>query len=39
MMLPPEHLPLYRWPFLSKPLVAVAPLGHPLAGRRRTDEP
>lgn len=35
MMLPPEHLPLHRWPFLSNPLVPVAPLGHPLAGRRR----
>ncbi len=35
MMLPPEHLPLHRWPFLSNPLVAVAALGHPLAGRKR----
>ena len=35
MMLPPEHLPLHRWPFLSNPLVAVAPLAHPLASRKR----
>jgi LysR family transcriptional regulator, low CO2-responsive transcriptional regulator len=45
MMLPPAHLPLARWPFLENPLVVIAPLGHPLAGRRRlklaelTDEP
>ena len=26
MMLPPDHLPLARWPFLENPLVLVAPL-------------
>jgi DNA-binding transcriptional LysR family regulator len=31
MMLPPEHLPLHRWPFLANPLVVVAALNHPLA--------
>jgi DNA-binding transcriptional LysR family regulator len=35
MMLPPEHLPLHRWPFLANPLVVVAAAGHPLAQRRR----
>ncbi len=35
MMLPPDHLPLHRWPFLANPLVVVAAAGHPLAGRRR----
>jgi DNA-binding transcriptional LysR family regulator len=32
MMLPPDHLPLHRWPFLANPLVVVAAAGHPLAG-------
>jgi DNA-binding transcriptional LysR family regulator len=31
MMLPPDHLPLHRWPFLANPLVVVAAVGHPLA--------
>ncbi|MFO1322195.1 MAG: LysR family transcriptional regulator [Burkholderiales bacterium] len=35
MMLPPASLPLERWPFLANPLVVVAPLGHPLVGRKR----
>ena len=35
MMLPPDHLPLHRWPFLANPLVVVAAAGHPLAQRRR----
>jgi DNA-binding transcriptional LysR family regulator len=35
MMLPPDHLPLHRWPFLANPLVVVAAAGHPLAGRKR----
>lgn len=35
MMRPPEHLPLARWPFLENPLVLIAPLDHPLAGRKR----
>ncbi len=35
MMLPPNHLPLSRWPFLENPLVIVAPLGHALVARRR----
>lgn len=35
MMLPPEHLPLHRWPFLSNPLVVIAPAGHALVGRKR----
>ena len=35
MMLPPEHLPLHRWPFLANPLVVIAPLEHPLAVRKR----
>jgi len=35
MMLPPADLPLQRWPFLENPLVVVAPLGHPLASRKR----
>ena len=35
MMLPPEHLPLARWPFLDNPLVVIAPVGHALAGRAR----
>ena len=35
MMLPPDHLPLHRWPFLHNPLVVVAALGHPLASRKR----
>ncbi len=35
MMLPPEHLPLHRWPFLANPLVVVAAAGHPLARRSR----
>ena len=39
MMLPPDHLPLQRWPFLSNPLVVVAPLGHALAARRRLTLP
>lgn len=45
MMLPPEHLPLHRWPFLANPLVLVAAADHPLARRKRlqlkqlTDEP
>lgn len=45
MMRPPADLPLARWPFLDNPLVLIAPLDHPLAGRRRlrlqdlTDEP
>ncbi len=33
MMLPPDHLPLHRWPFLANPLVVVAAAGHPLAAR------
>lgn len=35
MMLPPADLPLQRWPFLENPLVVVAPVGHPLASRKR----
>jgi DNA-binding transcriptional LysR family regulator len=35
MMLPPDHLPLHRWPFLANPLVVVAAAGHPLAGLGR----
>jgi DNA-binding transcriptional LysR family regulator len=35
MMLPPDHLPLHRWPFLANPLVVVAAAGHPLATRKR----
>jgi LysR family transcriptional regulator, low CO2-responsive transcriptional regulator len=35
MMLPPTDLPLERWPFLENPLVVIAPLGHPLAKRKR----
>ncbi len=35
MMLPPDHLPLHRWPFLKNPLVMIAEAGHPLARRRR----
>lgn len=35
MMLPPDHLPLHRWPFLANPLVVVAAADHPLAQRRR----
>lgn len=35
MMLPPDHLPLARWPFLENPLVLIAPAGHALAQRRR----
>lgn len=35
MMLPPEHLPLARWPFLENPLVVIAAADHPLAARRR----
>lgn len=35
MMLPPPSLPLERWPFLENPLVVVAPIAHPLAGRKR----
>lgn len=34
MMLPPDELPLQRWPFLENPLVVVAPAAHPLARRR-----
>jgi DNA-binding transcriptional LysR family regulator len=39
MMLPPEHLPLHRWPFLANPLVVVAAAGHPLAARKRLALP
>lgn len=35
MMLPPDHLPLNRWPFLANPLVVVAAAAHPLARRKR----
>jgi DNA-binding transcriptional LysR family regulator len=35
MMMPPTELPLALWPFLENPLVVIAPLGHPLAERRR----
>ena len=35
MMLPPADLPLQRWPFLENPLVVVAPVGPPLASRKR----
>ncbi|MCE2918058.1 MAG: LysR family transcriptional regulator [Rubrivivax sp.] len=35
MMLPPQDLPLQRWPFLENPLVIVAPVGHPLARKKR----
>lgn len=35
MMLPPDHLPLARRPFLDNPLVVIAPVRHPLAGRAR----
>jgi DNA-binding transcriptional LysR family regulator len=35
MMLPPDHLPLHRWPFLENPLVIIAELAHPLAQRKR----
>jgi DNA-binding transcriptional LysR family regulator len=35
MMLPPTDLALERWPFLENPLVLIAPVGHPLARRRR----
>ena len=35
MMLPPADLPRQRWPFLENPLVVVAPVGHPLASRKR----
>lgn len=35
MMLPPQHLPLHRWPFLENPLVVIAPAGHELVGRKR----
>ncbi|MDE2593155.1 MAG: LysR family transcriptional regulator [Burkholderiales bacterium] len=45
MMLPPQHLPLNRWPFLENPLVVIAPAGHPLTQKKRlkltqlTDQP
>lgn len=39
MMLPPEDLPLVRWPFLDNPLVVVAPRTHRLAARRRRLQP
>lgn len=32
---PPENLPLTVTEFLSNPLVAIAPEGHPLAGRKQ----
>ena len=35
MMLPPDKLPLHRWPFLPNPLVMVAAAAHPLALRKR----
>lgn len=35
MMLPPDDLPLERWPFLENPLVVVAARRHPLAARKR----
>ena len=35
MMLPPQHLPLNRWPFLENPLVVIAPADHPLTRKKR----
>jgi len=35
MMMPPSHLPLTAQRFLENPLVALAPLRHPLARHRR----
>ncbi len=36
MMLPPAHLPLDALPFLANPLVVIASLDHPRAGKRST---
>ncbi|HVL36948.1 MAG TPA: LysR family transcriptional regulator [Burkholderiales bacterium] len=35
MGVPPAGMDLVRVPFAENPIVAVAPVGHPLAGRRR----
>lgn len=35
MGVPPEHLAIERHPFLENPLVAIAPVGHELAQRKR----
>jgi DNA-binding transcriptional LysR family regulator len=37
MMMPPDHLPLHRWPFLANPLVVIAAIGHPQARRKRLE--
>ena len=35
MGMPPDHLDIERLPFVANPIVAIAPVGHPLAQRKR----